>query len=63
MHILHLEIDILYFPSSLVKGPYAERIDLWFEPFFVKDIRRVIEWLRDIKLLTNIVIISSYTAK
>jgi hypothetical protein len=24
-------------------GPYTERIDLCFEPFFVKEIRRVIE--------------------
>ncbi len=63
MQILHLEFDILYLPSSLVKGPYTERINLWFEPFFVKEIRRVIEWLQDIKLLTNIVIISSNTAK
>jgi hypothetical protein len=30
-------------------GPYTERIDLCFEPFFVKEIRRVIEWLREIK--------------
>ncbi len=26
-----------------------ERIDLWFEAYFVKEIRRVIEWLRKIK--------------
>jgi len=31
------------------QGPYAERIDLCFEPFFVKEIRHVIEWLREIK--------------
>jgi hypothetical protein len=31
------------------QGPYTETIDLWFEPFFVKEIKRVIEWLRDIK--------------
>ncbi len=30
-------------------GPYTERIYLWFEPFFVKEIMRVIEWLREIK--------------
>ncbi len=30
-------------------GPYSERIYLWFEPFFIKEIRCVIEWLRDIK--------------
>jgi ribosomal protein L19E len=32
-----------------VQGPYTETIDLWSEPFFVKKIRRVIEWLREIK--------------
>ncbi len=32
-----------------VQGPYTETIDLWFEPFFAKEIRRVIEWLREIK--------------
>jgi hypothetical protein len=37
----------IYLRSLL--GPYAERIDLWFEPFFVKEIRRVIEWLQEIK--------------
>ncbi len=34
-------------------GPYTERNDLWFEVFFVKEIRRVIEWLQEIKRLTN----------
>ncbi len=29
--------------------PNTERIDHWFEPFFVKEIRRVIELLREIK--------------
>ncbi len=33
----------------LALGPYTETIDLWFEPFFVKEIRRVIEWLQEIK--------------
>jgi hypothetical protein len=33
----------------LALGPYTETIDLWFELFFVKEIRRVIEWLREIK--------------
>ncbi len=32
-----------------ILGPYTERIDLWFEQFFVKEIRHVIEWLREIK--------------
>jgi len=31
------------------QGPYTEKIDLWFEPFFVKEVRRVIDWLREIK--------------
>jgi hypothetical protein len=35
--------------SYSVQGPYTETIDLWFEPFFAKEIRRVIEWLREIK--------------
>ncbi len=30
-----------------IRGPYTERIDLWFEP--LKEIRRVIEWLQEIK--------------
>ena len=30
-------------------GPYTETIDLWFEPYFAKEIRLVIEWLREIK--------------
>ncbi len=32
-----------------IQGLYTERIDLWFEPFFVKEIRLVIKWLREIK--------------
>ncbi len=32
-----------------IQGPYTETIDLWIEPFFAKEIRRVIEWLREIK--------------
>ncbi len=28
---------------------YTETIDLWIEPFFAKEIRRVIEWLQEIK--------------
>jgi hypothetical protein len=31
------------FSTKDIKGPYTERTDLWFEPFFVKEIRRVIE--------------------
>ncbi len=39
------------------RGPYTERIDLWFEPFFVKETRRVVEWLREMKTAyPNIVI-------
>ena len=30
-------------------GPYTERINLRFEPFFVKEISRLIESLREIK--------------
>ncbi len=40
-------LRIFLLPS--IQGPYTERIDLWFEPFFVKEIRRVIEWLQEIK--------------
>ncbi len=39
-----------------ILGLFTETIDLWFESFIAKEIRRVIEWLREIKLLTNIVI-------
>ncbi len=35
--------------STDSQGPYTETIDLCFEPFFVKEIRRVTEWLREIK--------------
>ncbi len=31
------------------QSTYTERFDLLFEPFFVKEIRRVIDWLREIK--------------
>ncbi len=34
-------------------GPYTETIDLCFEPFFVIEIMRVIEWLHEINWLTN----------
>jgi hypothetical protein len=30
-------------------SPYTETIDLCFEPFFAKEIKRVIDWLREIK--------------
>ncbi len=40
-------ISVLFYARQV--GPYTERIDLWFEQFFVKKIRRVIEWLREIK--------------
>ncbi len=33
----------------MLRGPYTETMDLCFEPFFVKEIMRVIEWLREIK--------------
>jgi len=36
-----------YSISGSIRGPYTERIELWFEQFFVKEIRRVIEWLQD----------------
>ncbi len=32
------------------KGPYTEKNDLLFEPFFVKKIKRAIEWLQEIKM-------------
>ncbi len=32
-----------------LRGPYTETIDLWVELFFANEIRRIIEWLRDIK--------------
>jgi hypothetical protein len=44
-----------------------ERIDLWFELFFVKEIRRIIEWLQEIKTVeqwgTTLLYIYSNTAK
>jgi hypothetical protein len=42
-------------PRSITVFLYMdpERIDLWFEVFFVKEIRRVIKWLRENKTLTN----------
>jgi hypothetical protein len=47
--------------------PHTERIDLWFEEFFVKEIRRVIEWLQEIKKAeqwgTTLLKISSNIAK
>ncbi len=54
-------------PRPLPPGPYTETIDLCFEPFFVKEIMRVIEWLQEIKTAdkwgTTLLYISSYTAK
>ncbi len=44
VHLLYIKV----FVYTLL-GLYTGRIDLWFEPFFVKEIRRVIEWLREIK--------------
>ncbi len=41
------QVDIGRKPE--VQGPYTQTIDLWFEPFFEKEIRRVIEWMQDIK--------------
>jgi len=35
--------------SASFLGPDTERIDLWFEAFFVTELRRVIEWLQEIK--------------
>jgi hypothetical protein len=32
-----------------LQDPYTETIDLWFELFFAKEVRRVIEWLQEIK--------------
>ncbi len=39
---------LLHGRCYIYQGPYTEWIDHWFEPFFVKEIRRVIEWLREI---------------
>ncbi len=50
----------------LTLGPYTETIDLCFEPFFVNEILRVIEWLQEIKTAdkwgTTLLYISSNTA-
>ncbi len=35
--------------TKRVLGPYTETIHLCFEPFLVKEIMRVIEWLQEIK--------------
>jgi hypothetical protein len=35
-------------PDTIPLGPYTETIDLCFQPFFVKEIMRVIEWLQEI---------------
>jgi hypothetical protein len=49
----HKCLDWLLFtipwPHTYIQGPYSETIDLWFEPFFAKVIRHVIEWLHKIK--------------
>jgi hypothetical protein len=54
--VLYSLLILMFLISSTKKtvlrihqGPYTEWIDLWFEPFFVKEIRLVIEWLREIK--------------
>ncbi len=49
------------------QGPYTEKIDLCFEPVFLKEIMRVIEWLQEIKTAdkweTTLLYISSNTRK
>jgi hypothetical protein len=36
-----------------IHGRYTERIDLWFEPFYVKEKRRVLNDCKRLKLLIN----------
>jgi len=54
----NLRVSLVRFPSRVEQaeknqasrlGLYTETIDLSFEPFFAKEIRRVIDWLREIK--------------
>ncbi len=42
-------LNMKYFWKIVSRGPYTETIYLWFEPIFAKEIRRIIEWLREIK--------------
>ncbi len=55
-HLRAHEVDIherYGTPLQPHHGPYTERIDLWFDASFVKEIRRVSKWLQEIKRLTN----------